>query len=221
MQEFSIDAFIEQFIAELVAEKFAEDVFNQYAAGENPNNAIRRENLRRYLLEMAEHQPKIMLLMEAPGYRGCRLTGLPVTSRKILSTGVPELSILREGYQAPNDAGFEDIQGEQTATIVWGTLANLRILPLIWSSFPFHPRQAGIPRSNRAPRSSEKAIGRRYLKMLLSAFTIEKYIAVGNVAEEALKELNLPYAKVRHPAQGGKNDFVTGLSTLLGNQEKS
>ena len=63
MQEFSIYAFVEQFIAELAAEKFGDDVFNQYAAGENRDNTIRRENLKRYLLEMAEHQPKILFLM--------------------------------------------------------------------------------------------------------------------------------------------------------------
>src|SRR5688500_1646064 len=109
--------FITQLIADLAAESFGDDVYNEYAAGDE-NNALRRANLRRYLLDMAERKPSVMLLMEAPGYRGCRLTGVPVTSRKILQEGIPSLKLFGEGYQISNDAGFEDVLGEQSATIV-------------------------------------------------------------------------------------------------------
>jgi uracil-DNA glycosylase len=209
--------FIDQLILELAAESFGEDVFNEYAEGDS-NNALRRANLRRYLVDMAERKPKTVLVMEAPGYRGCRLTGVPVTSRKILQTGIPQLQVFGEAYHLPDDSGFEDILGEQSATIVWETLASLDTVPLIWNSFPFHPRQAGSPRSNRAPRSSEKELGRKYLQRILEAYQPETYIAVGNVAAEALQTLGISYQKVRHPAQGGKNDFVAGLKALLANR---
>ena len=124
-------------------------------------------------------------------------------------------------YAIPQDVGFEDILGEQSATIVWETLSNLKTVPLIWNSFPFHPRQAENPRTNRAPRSSEKLLGQAYLQRILDAYQPKTCIAVGNVAEEAFKALAIPYQKVRHPAQGGKNDFVAGLTQLLGNEEKS
>jgi uracil-DNA glycosylase len=182
---------------------------------------LRRENLRRYLLEMAARKPKILMLMEAPGYRGCRLTGVPVTSRKILQEGIPELSLFGEGYQLSKDVGFEDIFGEQSATIVWQTLSRLKTLPLIWNSFPFHPREAGKPRSNRAPRQAEKDLGRVYLHAIINAYQPERCIAVGNVAAESLQRLQIPHQKVRHPAQGGKNDFVAGLRAILGNREES
>jgi uracil-DNA glycosylase len=212
--------FIEQFVNDLAREGFGEDVFNEYAEGDS-NNALRRENLRRYLLEMAERKPKIFLVMEAPGYRGCRLTGVPVTSRKILQEGIPELKLFGEGYQLSNDAGFEDVFGEQSATIVWQTLSDLQTVPLIWNSFPFHPREAGKPRSNRAPRQAEKDLGRVYLHAMLEVYQPELCIAVGNVAAESLQRLVIPHQKVRHPAQGGKNDFVAGLRAILGNREES
>jgi uracil-DNA glycosylase len=211
-------SFIEKLIFDLASERFGDDVFNEYAEGDS-NNSLRRENLRRYLVDMAERQPNIILVMEAPGYRGCRLTGVPVTSRKILQTGISQFRLFGAGYQATNDSGFEDIWGEQSATIVWETVANLNIAPLIWNSFPFHPRQTGNPRSNRAPRSPEKQQGRVYLQRILDAYQPECCIAVGNIAAEALQLLAIPYQKVRHPAQGGKNDFVKGMKTILGNHD--
>ena len=87
--------FITQLITDLASETFGADVFNEYAAGD-ADNALRRANLERYLLTMAEIQPKILMLMEAPGYRGCRLTGVPVTSRKILQEGLPSLGLFGE-----------------------------------------------------------------------------------------------------------------------------
>ena len=215
-----MNRFIESLINDLARESFGEDVFNEYAEGDR-NNALRRENLRRYLLDIAERKPKILLLMEAPGYRGCRLTGVPVTSRKILQAGIPEFKLFGEGYHLCDDAGFEDVFGEQSATIVWETLLKLNTVPLIWNSFPFHPREAGKPRSNRAPRQPEKDLGRRYLGRILEAYEPERCIAVGNVAAEALQNLLVPYQKVRHPAQGGKNDFVAGMTAILGNHEES
>jgi uracil-DNA glycosylase len=206
--------FIDQLISDLAAESFGDDVYNEYTVGDE-NNALRRANLRRYLLDMAERKPTVMLLMEAPGYRGCRLTGVPVTSRKILQEGIPSLKLFGEGYQISKDAGFEDVLGEQSATIVWQTLASLKTVPLIWNSFPFHPRLADNPRSNRAPRSSEKTLGQHYLKRLYEAYQPKTCVAVGNVAEEAFRSLSIPFTKIRHPAQGGKTDFVAGLTACL------
>ena len=72
-----------------------------------------------------------LLLMEAPGYRGCRLTGVPVTSRKVLLEGAPALDIFgrQAGFRDVADVGFERVYGEQSATIVWNTLSDLGALP--------------------------------------------------------------------------------------------
>lgn len=212
-------AAIEQLIADLAAQQITgSDIFNQYQSGDNPDNAIRRANLRRYLRTMAQRCPDNLLVLEAPGYRGSRLTGVPVTSRKMLLEGVPQLGLFGEaqGYQNVADSGFETVYGEQSATIVWGTLARLGRIPLIWNSYPFHPHQADRPRSNRKPRKAETALGSEYLHRMIALFQPQTLIAVGNVAHNTLTGLGFTCARVRHPAQGGKHDFVAGMTHLLG-----
>ena len=205
---------IDALIHDLSQVKLSADAFNEYAPGD-ANSAVRRENLRLYLRTMAARNPTTLLVMEAPGYRGCRLTGVPVTSRKVLLEGVPRLTMfsVQEGYRDVDDIGFERVYGEQSATIVWGTLANLSLLPFIWNTFPFHPHKAGQPLSNRRPRKSEIDLGVPYLQRLLEYWRYEKVIAVGNVAYETMVGKGIDCQKIRHPAHGGKNDFVAGLKT--------
>ena len=69
------------------------DTYNQYAVGESAYNAIRRANLLRYLDDIAAHKPKIALITEAPGYKGMRLTGVPMLSRRMLLDGLPSLGL--------------------------------------------------------------------------------------------------------------------------------
>lgn len=209
-------AFIETLINDLAQEAFAqEDVFNQYAFND-PHNAIRRHNLRHYLGTLAQAHPSHLLVMEAPGYRGCRLTGIPVTSRKIVAEGVPTLGIFGTAdYQQSDDAGFENIYGEQSATIVWETLAQLQVLPLIWNTFPFHPCKTGQARSNRRPRMPERRLGLTYLRRIIAHYQPQQIIAVGNVAYETMHAHDIVCDKVRHPAQGGKSDFVAGIKRYL------
>ncbi len=203
-------------IAALAQSATAADTFNEYAPGD-ANNAIRRSNLRLYLRTMAARRPKTLLVMEAPGYRGCRLTGVPVTSRKVLLEGLPALNMFgREaGYRDVADEGFERVYGEQSATIVWSTLSDLGALPFIWNSFPFHPHRLGRPLSNRKPRAAEIKLGAVFLRRILAMWSFERVIAVGNVAYETVCADGTACQKLRHPAQGGKNDFVAGLSALL------
>ncbi|MAU13435.1 MAG: hypothetical protein CL607_26690 [Anaerolineaceae bacterium] len=211
-----IDPTIDGILHALMTAPTVADAYNEYAK-DDPHNAIRRDNFRLYLQHMQQRRPKTMLVMEAPGYRGCRLTGVPVTSRKVLLEGVPELDFFGEdkGYRVTHDPDFENIYGEQSATIVWGTLAQIGYLPLIWNTFPFHPHKAGKPRTNRPPRAAEKALGADFLQAMLTLFQPKQVIAIGNVAHDTLTKIGLDVAKVRHPAQGGKNDFVAGLTGLL------
>lgn len=207
---------IRAFITRLSQAKTADDAYNEYAPT-NPNNAIRRENLARYLGRMLEIKPQTLLVMEAPGYRGCRLTGVPVTSRKVLLEGVPELDMFGEerGYQNVVETGFERVYGEQSATIVWSTLAQLGVIPLIWNTFPFHPHKSDQPLTNRKPRKPETQLGATFLTTLMDIYQPKQVIAIGNVAYDTLTTLAVDCVKVRHPAQGGKNDFVKGLTTHL------
>ena len=207
---------IATFIHRLARTDSSADSYNEYAYGPAANT-IRRGNLSRYLHEMAERQPDSLLVMEAPGYRGCRLTGVPVTSRKILLAGIPELAMFgtSRGFENVPEPGFERIQGEQSATIVWETLRQLKVVPLIWNTYPFHPHRADLALSNRRPRAAETALGTTFLASIIEWFNPKQIIAVGNVAYDTLRALDLECSRVRHPAQGGKNEFVAGLRQQL------
>jgi uracil-DNA glycosylase len=200
----------------LASIEVADDVCNQYAYGDE-NNMIRQDNLLLYLRQIAETSPDTLLVAEAPGYRGCRLTGIPVTSRAIMLDGIAPLSLFgtAHGYRITNDPGFENIHREQSATILWDTLSRFGMVAAIWNAFPFHPHKPGNPRSNRKPRKSETDIGKLLLQDLLNIFAFERIVAVGNVAEATLHQMDIDCVKVRHPAQGGKQSFISGIKGLI------
>lgn len=207
---------IETLIDALAQAHAGHDAYNPYALG-NSNNAIRRANLHIYLREMSRLEPQALLVLEAPGYRGCRLTGIPVTSRAIMMEGLGGWGVFgaEYGYHVPNDPEFEGIRREQSATILWSALRRYSVVPLVWNSFPFHPHKPGTPRSNRAPRRAEVDAGQPFIQMILELFPVSTFIAVGNVAHRSLSQMGIESVKVRHPSQGGKNDFVAGIDAVL------
>jgi len=216
MNPLTIETQLTAFVDRLSRAETAPDAYNQYAYG-NIYNDIRRANLLCYLNQMATLAPRTILVMEAPGYRGSRLTGVPVGSRSIVLKGIPQLGLLGQdrGYQDVPEPGFEGINGEQTATAVWSTLAAIRKVALIWGSYPFHPREMDKPLTNRAPRRTETEQGIGFLRELLDLFTPPQVIAVGNVADDTLKRMGIDHQKIRHPSHGGKTDFVNGLRAAL------
>jgi uracil-DNA glycosylase len=206
---------INTFIKQLAKTAVPPHVYNPYSY-DQPRNAARRHNLRRYLHQMQPRQPHTLLVAEAPGYRGCRLTGVPFSSPHILRHGLDGVSLygLERGYRLP--AEWPHIQREASATIVWETLPRYAHLPLLWNAFPFHPHRPGDPQSNRPPKISELALGRPFVETLLTLFPIQIIVAVGNKADTALSRWGLDFVKVRHPSQGGKRDFQAGLAAILG-----
>lgn len=189
-------------------------VHNHYAGSGGPVR-IRRTNLRRYLEQMANRNPRVLLVGEAPGHRGCRLTGVPFTSEAILLRGVPNHDLFGRdnGYALTDER--EQVTAEQTATIVWDLLQTLHPLPLLWNALPFHPFRPGHLWSNRTPRVAELALGRPFLHHLLENFPIETVVAVGNKAAQALSRWDVSAHQVRHPSHGGKAQFTEELLTLL------
>lgn len=207
-------SFIRTFIKRLAQTETPAGLHNQYA-GAGRHARTRRANLRRYLQQMAGRKPRVLLVGEAAGYRGCRLTGVPFTSEAILLRGIPAHDLFGRdnGYARTNER--ERVTGEQTATIVWDLLQTLSLLPLLWNALPFHPFRPGEPWSNRTPRVRELALGRPSLHLLLDHFPINTVVAVGNKAEDALGRWDVPAHKVRHPSHGGKAEFGDGLRTLF------
>ncbi|HEY7206598.1 MAG TPA: uracil-DNA glycosylase [Gaiellaceae bacterium] len=149
--------------------------FNQYAGSE-----LRQSRLREYLERRAD--APILLVGEAAGYRGARVSGLPFTSERQLTGSGP---------------------AETTATIVHHTLAELGLEEdvLLWNAVPTHP---GTESSNRRPTRREVEAGRRFLEELARG---RRVVAVGRVAAAAT---GAPY--VRHPSHGGAADFRIGLA---------
>ncbi len=203
------------FVEELANTKVTPNVYNQYSY-EYHENSIRRDNLLIYLKQMYKLKPKILLVGEAPGYRGCRLTGVPFTSEHLLMNNIEGLELFGEinGYRLAMEKN--KLLKEATATMIWSTLIRYNIMALSWNAFPFHPHKEGNGKSNRTPLIKELLIGQKPLLQMIEMFDINMVVAVGNKAEENLTKLGISCQKVRHPAQGGKNEFVEGIKSLRG-----
>jgi uracil-DNA glycosylase len=154
--------------------------FNFYRRGAGAR--VRRARLVAYLDE--RRGANLLLVGEAAGYRGARVSGLPFTSERQLTGSGP---------------------AEASATIVQRVLRELGLADslLCWNLVPTHPHRAGRPLSNRTPTRAEIAAARPFLEEL----TAGRYVlAVGRLAA---RELGAPY--VRHPAHGGGAGFRAGL----------
>ena len=153
--------------------------YNQYADSE-----LRQERLRAYLGARAD--ASTILVGEAAGYRGARVSGVPFTSERQLTGAGP---------------------AEASATIVHRALRELGIEEdvLLWNVVPTHP---GTESSNRRPTWAEVEAARPFLDELTRG---RQVVAVGRLAAA---ETGAPY--VRHPAHGGAAAFAVGLRYHFG-----
>jgi uracil-DNA glycosylase len=158
--------------------------FNFYRYG--PGAETRCERLREYL--RARQDAPLLLVGEAAGYRGARVSGIPFTSERQLTGRGP---------------------AEATATVVRRVLAELGAEAdvLCWNVVPTHPHRPGEPASNRRPTRAEVAAARPYVDALARG---RRVIAVGRLAEAVLGPPG-----VRHPSHGGARAFRDGLVQLL------
>jgi uracil-DNA glycosylase family 4 len=156
--------------------------FNQYSQG--PRAPLLRSRLVRYLESRAD--ARLLLVGEAPGYRGARVSGIPFTSERQLTGAGP---------------------AEATATVVQRVLERLGLGDdvLLWNVVPTHP---GTSSTNRMPAAVEIRDGLEFLEALCKD---RRVIAVGRTAERVLGG-----PAVRHPAHGGAREFEAGLNGALG-----
>ena len=188
---------------------------NNFFAAADPGNTQRRRNLEIYLQEMLDRAPKVLLLGEAPGFRGMRITGVPFTNRTMFEGPANRFGLFGpgKGYALPEEAA--GVASEPTATVMWDVLAELDFLPLLWSACPWHTHVAGRPLSNRTPTAAEADLGTPFWQSLTEIFPIQTVVAVGNVAHRSLLRTGVDAPKVRHPAHGGRSAFKRGLQDLL------
>ncbi|MGZ4147903.1 MAG: uracil-DNA glycosylase [Actinomycetota bacterium] len=167
-------------VADLAAAKIG-DTFNQYS-----RSRLRRERLEAYL--ESRTGASLVLVGEAAGYRGARISGIPFTSeRQLTGTG-------------PTEA---------TATIVHRVLDELGIEEevLLWNVVPTHPHEPGRPHTNRRPSRAEVEASSRFLESVAPG---RRVVAVGRLAQRVT---GAPY--VRHPSHGGGAAFRRDLELLL------
>jgi uracil-DNA glycosylase len=171
---------------------------------------IRHSNLSVYLNQMDEIQPKVLLIGEAPGHKGCRFTGVPFTSEGVLFKND---FFKNKEYQFIND--LNRLNNEPSATIVWNELSAYENKPLIWNIYPFHPHTFQNINSNRTPNKEELKLGKLILVDFLKLFKIRRIGAVGVQASNKLKELGIEFEYIRHPSMGGKQQFIDGLKKIM------
>ena len=108
---------------------------------------------------------------------------------------------------------------EPTATIVWGALLKIGVLPdefVLWNAFPWHsfdPHRGLL--SNRMPNKSEQLSGRPVLKAFLELFPCEQIVALGKIAAAQLEQLGVNAHCVRHPASGGAKLFRQQIAKIV------
>ncbi|WP_426625568.1 uracil-DNA glycosylase [Leifsonia sp. McL0607] len=171
--------------------------------GDDLEGRRRERNLRRYL---AMPHASVLLLGEAPGWRGMTVTGVPFVSGREAEAGVVPGLELPEHPQA---------LWEASSRVVWATLRDWRgPIPLSWPVYPLHPFVAGDPRSNRTPRPAEVRDGVPVALELIRALGIETVVAVGRKAQGAIAASGLVAPAIRHPAQGGAVLFAQQLVEL-------
>ena len=159
--------------------------------------------------------PALVLIGEAAGYQGCHFSGIPFTNEKLLTEGrIPRIAA------ATRLTSRSRPWCEPSATIVWGALRALGLAErtILWNAFAWHPFKPGCSYSNRTPTRAELESGREVLDGVLAAFRCAAFVAVGKVAEHALRQMGRKvHATLRHPSMGGAQEFRAGLAALAWN----
>jgi uracil-DNA glycosylase len=136
----------------------------------------------------AKRAAPILLVGEAAGYRGARISGVPFTSERQLTGTGP---------------------AEATATIVHSVLLELGLEQdvLLWNVVPTHPHEPDRADTNRRPTRDEVEASAHFLERVACG---RRLVAVGRLAQQVTGE-----AYVRHPSHGGAEAFRRGLAALV------
>src|SRR6266404_8310807 len=179
---------------------------------------IRRQQLRAYVQERLG-RAKLVVIGEALGYRGGHFTGIPMTSERMLLRKPGHIVAGIKPRRTSKSSVCPYGSSEPTATIVWGALLKIGVLPdefVLWNAFPWHsfdPHRGLL--SNRMPNKSEQLSGRPVLKDFLELFPCEQIVALGKIAAMQLEQLGVNAHCVRHPASGGAKLFRQQIARMV------
>ena len=207
---------VNEFIESLRTAQMPDDGLVNIYSDEHDPHGWRRARLARWLELPRDRGPVLLFIGEAPGVKGAAVTGVPFTSVETLtSPGFERLHFL-EG-----DPGYAGIEGtepelkERTAKDFWSVVLPMFAglpLPMVWNAVPFWPRAAG---RNATPKSRQRECGSKWLTEVLGWHSYAEVIAVGRVAEGALRKLGVASARLRHPSYGGKREFAQGVRKVV------
>lgn len=201
---------IRHFIDKLSREASTPELTNIYSS-EIPQSEVCRENLYNYLQRIRNNNSKVMLIGEAPGYHGCRLSGIAFTCEENFTEDiVPGIMGKDLEYKIYSDGKPER---EFSASTVWPKLKDWYnahgSVPLLWNICPFHPHKEGNIMSNRTPRKKEIERGIKYFLELVDIFDIQYIGCIGKKSFSTIETMNLNTSLkyLRHPSCGGKREF--------------
>src|ERR1700746_1488593 len=214
---------LDEFLQMLKASPFGA-VFNPWWQIDEENDidphapAIRRKHLAVYFRERLD-KARLGIIGEGLGYRGGHFSGIPMTSERMLLGKRPDIVAGIKPRRTSKPSVCPDGFSEPTATIVWGALLKIGVLPdkfVLWNAFPWHsfdPRRGLL--SNRMPNKSERVAGLPVLKAFLELFPCKQVVALGKIAAAQLEELGVKVHCVRHPASGGAKLFRQQIAKIV------
>lgn len=205
---------VERFV-ETVSTIGMDACFNPYADRYLPFDiedapAVRRSNLRHVLGAAAEAGVADLWIGLELGHNGGRRTGLAMTDDAHLEAHGRRFGVA-DRLRPATRAGPAK---EMTAGIVWEALALIEPPVFLWNVVPVHPHRPSEPLSNRRHTAEERQACMPQLRSLISLLQPQRLVAVGKDASTALQRLKYPHMAVRHPAFGGKRDFLNQVLSL-------
>lgn len=209
---------IRLFIDELSREASTPELTNVYSS-EVPQSEVCRENLYNYLHRIKNNNSKVMLIGEAPGYHGCRLSGIAFTCEENFTEEIVSGIMGKDmGYKIFSKGKPEK---ERSASIVWPKLKEWYnahgSVPLLWNICPFHPHKENDVMSNKTPRKKEIERGIKHFLELVEIFDIQHIGCIGRKSFNTIKTmgLNTSLEYLRHPSCGGEKEFVVNITEYI------
>lgn len=203
----------DRFVKELAAINLP-NVFNPYTdecvAHDRKGAAkVRRSNLSSYLRAIENIGADTIWMGRDLGYRGGRRTGLALTDES-------HLSLMKECYPGskPSRATVGPAVAERTATEIWAALRQLRLPPLLWNVFPFHPHEEQDEMTNRRFSAGELQAVDALNRELVRWLKIRRIVCIGQDAAKYAATFGIEVECIRHPSYGGVKDFREGIQRL-------